>query len=497
MTKRKSYNQIEKTLNAHAAEGFTAIQAQAANFEQLYQNAKAEIIAILRRQADLGKDPLVGKQYAALLESLKKEFSVFEGDLRKAAQLGINEVSGIYYDKCVKLLKSQGYGILSESISKTYVTGMVDDAWNHIAGATKKMQADHIKMLRDLSAKAFRQASLTGETRKSISQRLYSDAVNKFNGQFKFTAKNGAVWNSDVYFDMLGRTVLHNASRSAYLNACAANKADIVRVSVSGNPCPACAQFENRLFSISGTAPGIPSLDDAIAAGLFHPNCTHTITVVPASMQRKYFNADGRPQKGLNSPGNIQTAGKEDWSKYRKENKPVAKLINTPVPEIKLTQRLKKLEQEAVRYYTTNEGYEKINNAFRNKLLGINVSPEIEEKISYINSAIQKSKILEPVTVYRGLNNDILRKQLENGEKFIPIQHTQSTSLNKKKAIGFSKGNILLKTELQRSHKGLPLKEHSKYPNEEEILLPPTGQFTVTNVYYDKGLLIAEVDYEP
>jgi hypothetical protein len=130
--------------------------------------------------------------------------------------------------------------------------------------------------------------------------------------------KAGRKWDSKSYFDMLGRTVLMNASRASYMDACAAEGDDVVRVTVSGNPCPACASYENTLLSISGATPGLVTVDEAIADGLMHPNCTHSLVAVPPAMMVKY-DENGRPNTGLNSPDNIQVDNAETQKEYRQE----------------------------------------------------------------------------------------------------------------------------------------------------------------------------------
>ena len=47
-----------------------------------------------------------------------------------------------------------------------------------------------------------------------------------------------------------------------------------------GGDCDACARWEGRLVSITGATKGLPTLADAEADGLFHPNCVHRIEYV-------------------------------------------------------------------------------------------------------------------------------------------------------------------------------------------------------------------------
>lgn len=71
-----------------------------------------------------------------------------------------------------------------------------------------------------------------------------------------------------------------NAGRAAYDEQCAEDGYDIVELSVSGNSCEECAKWEGQIFSLTGATEGIPTKQDLIDAGVFHPNCTHRYTVV-------------------------------------------------------------------------------------------------------------------------------------------------------------------------------------------------------------------------
>ena len=115
---------------------------------------------------------------------------------------------------------------------------------------------------------------------------------------FKFVDAGNRVWDSKAYCEMLARTTLLNTSRQEYLNTCAENGADVVCVTVSGHCCDKCAVWENRLLSISGTTKGLPTVDDAMAAGLFHPNCTHSLSEVDDYTREEEYNPDGTPKNG-------------------------------------------------------------------------------------------------------------------------------------------------------------------------------------------------------
>ena len=84
------------------------------------------------------------------------------------------------------------------------------------------------------------------------------------------------------YFNTLARTELMNAARASYDDKVTEEGFDVMKLTTSGHCCDACARFEGELFSLTGATKGLPSKEDLIEAGVFHPNCTHSYSLVPA-----------------------------------------------------------------------------------------------------------------------------------------------------------------------------------------------------------------------
>ena len=81
-------------------------------------------------------------------------------------------------------------------------------------------------------------------------------------------------------------------------------------------------QKKRDFASISGATEGLPTVSQATAAGLCHPNCTHSFVAVGEFAQQEDFNADGRPKEGVNSPGREEKDNPEAWKRYRNSLKP-------------------------------------------------------------------------------------------------------------------------------------------------------------------------------
>ncbi len=327
-------NAIQNRLKSHA-QGMKWIHAQAAEFDKIYEAARESIMNVIVKHSQKFSAPYSGKYLVALNEKLQDAFKEFEATLRDKMKYSVPYVAQSYYFMALYDLKLNPNDVTA-SLNRKRINYFLDDSYNHIAGMTQKMQAQEILRLRNLSAKVFREVSLTGKTRKEVSKALMTEAAKITD--FQFIDRAGKLWDSKTYFNMLGRTVLLNCSRSTYLDTCAQNNRDVVRVTVSGNPCPDCAVWENRLLSISGKTPGLSTVDYATSKGLFHPNCTHSLVAVPyggltAGGVDKKYHSDGRPRKGLNSPQNIQTNTAADWKKYRTAQA-ISKRKHGPMAEI-------------------------------------------------------------------------------------------------------------------------------------------------------------------
>lgn len=95
-------------------------------------------------------------------------------------------------------------------------------------------------------------------------------------------------------------------SRQNFIKKALEDGNDLAIVSIGGKGCADCEAWENRVISISGKTKGIPTLQQAINAGLFHPGCRHSL--MPCNkwiLERYYIKCGGKwgysPKTGPNS----------------------------------------------------------------------------------------------------------------------------------------------------------------------------------------------------
>ena len=174
---------------------------------------------------------------------------------------------------------------------------------------------------------------------KSKKQALQS-ALNKFadKGLTGFIDKANKHWDLATYTEMAIRTGSMNAHRQGSIDRNQDQGNDLMIVSSHGITCPFCAPYEGQVISISGNTPGYPSLDQAIADGLFHPNCKHVMTgYIPGLTVVKPQFADYKPDQY--DVTQQQRANERQIRKWKKRS------------NVAITDDAKKLSGDKVRFY--------------------------------------------------------------------------------------------------------------------------------------------------
>lgn len=90
---------------------------------------------------------------------------------------------------------------------------------------------------------------------------------------------SGKYWDATAYARMEARTATHDSLRVARRSRYLQNGVDVVVVTSTGTTHDVCAVWEGQRLSLTGGTPGLPTPEDARAAGLWHPNCQHSYVV--------------------------------------------------------------------------------------------------------------------------------------------------------------------------------------------------------------------------
>lgn len=123
-----------------------------------------------------------------------------------------------------------------------------------------------------------------GMVQKEIKQ-LFQKVFGDFNF-IEVTTKTGKIINYQPapYFKMVARTEMRKVQTESTLNSCNQYGCDLVQVSTHDDPCPICAEYEGRIYSISGNDKQYEPLPGDLMP--IHPNCEHGLNPVTRAYLR-------------------------------------------------------------------------------------------------------------------------------------------------------------------------------------------------------------------
>jgi hypothetical protein len=177
-------------------------------------------------------------------------------------------------------------------------------AYHNLEGTSLQILRVSQDLYRDIAIQAgenmFKEADFF--TRRAISQSMLDDFAKR--GVQSVIYKNGRRVSIDSYTEMVGRTMSGRAAIQGSLNRYEEYGYDLVRVSSHFRACELCTPWEGKVLSQSGESKKYRSLNDAVMAGLFHPNCAHDINpYFPGISGKLETRVDPAEQRLINEHG--------------------------------------------------------------------------------------------------------------------------------------------------------------------------------------------------
>lgn len=156
-----------------------------------------------------------------------------------------------------------------------HVQRLILDANGIIKGASLQILRESTDAYRAIVADSTSMILTGVEGPREAAQRALNSFAAK--GITGFTDKAGKKWEMASYVEMAVRTTSQRAALQGHIDRSTEIGHDLMIVSHFGRTCPKCAPWEGVPLSISGNTPGYATLEQAKAAGLFHPRCKHTL----------------------------------------------------------------------------------------------------------------------------------------------------------------------------------------------------------------------------
>lgn len=187
--------------------------------------------------------------------------------------------------------RQQGFDVkLSEKRAKAVLDSVQKAGGDGMAATmTRAMASNVTSALRNAVVAAFNENALAGGTARDLSKiiRQKWEAALRDPASTTFVDRAGRSWDTDTYLMMNIRTNAMKVFNESIQAQAVEGGDDLVRVTSGGDPdCRLCFPWEGRILSVTGKTKGLPTVDQAEAAGLFHPNCTHHLLPVDEEFAR-------------------------------------------------------------------------------------------------------------------------------------------------------------------------------------------------------------------
>lgn len=151
------------------------------------------------------------------------------------------------------------------------------------------------------------------DLRKAVEEALQTFAEKGVTG---FTDRANRNWGLAEYSEMAMRTAMQRANLLSTIDAMLRSGQDLCYVNRHMGSCPMCMHWEGVLISLTGRTPGYITLQQAMAGGLFHPNCAHILLVYIQGVSRLDI---GRP-KDISDLENRKLYLKRQQQRYLERN---------------------------------------------------------------------------------------------------------------------------------------------------------------------------------
>lgn len=247
--------------------------------QALYGDAESKMLEKVARRTLRGVvTPGFSEEKLNDIQELRKEISAITGSVASLSKRKVSDgILKAYVTGVHSASKDAGLAITAMTgLVPQHVQRMILETNALIDGTSFQILRSTQDVYRQVISEATTGLLIGVDSRVQAAQ----DALNKFaaKGITGFVDKAGRHWDLGSYVDMAVRTTSSRAALQGHIDRQLDIGNDLIRVSSIGATCPICEPWQGKVLSIEGKTPGYPTLSDAKAAKLFHPNCKHTIT---------------------------------------------------------------------------------------------------------------------------------------------------------------------------------------------------------------------------
>ncbi|MFB7908122.1 phage minor capsid protein [Kitasatospora sp. NPDC056076] len=270
----------------------------------IYQDAEDALLSILARALAAGiESPRWAELKLAAIGNVRAAVDEVVRGLQHDADGAIGRAVHEAYRRGGQAAAAE-LGALPEGLRHAAAQGLpnaaaVDRLANQALDSTRPIYRRILRAITDAYQAIVQRVSgsvlLGSLTRRQAAQRALDQLASR--GITGFTDRAGRNWDMASYAEMAVRSVTGRAAIQGHVDQLQAASRELVIVSSAPLECPLCAPWEGEVLSIGGPSGSrtlhaehaiqdgkqveihvAGSLEEARAAGLFHPNCRHSVS---------------------------------------------------------------------------------------------------------------------------------------------------------------------------------------------------------------------------
>ncbi len=245
---------------------------ETARLFEFYSKAEMEILEIINRGLLRGDDltylqTMLQNVRAILNDILDGSRTWCEEAIPRVYIEGLKNADAMLNDAGVTL--KAGFG----AIHQQAVQVLAENTYQRFEDVVQVIGRQVNDIYRELALENVRGTVVGYDTWKQTAQRFREQLAER--GVTGFKDRSGRMWNMRTYTEMVARTTTMEAHLQGTANRLVEQGHDLIKVSTHRGACPLCVPWQGKVLSITGKTKGYPTLEEAKAAGLFHPNCRH------------------------------------------------------------------------------------------------------------------------------------------------------------------------------------------------------------------------------
>lgn len=253
---------------------------------KFYEQAEREILDQLNRALLRGNKTEYLEQMKRNIEAILQQLR--EGNrtwcteaIPRVYSMGLNNADAMLKD--IGATVKAGFGAIHQQAAQV----LAENAYQRFEDVVQVIGRQVDDIYRELALENVRGTVVGYDTWKQTARRYREQLAER--GVTGFKDRTGRMWNMRTYTEMVARTTTMEAHLQGTANRLVEQGHDLIKVSTHRGACKLCQPWQGKILSITGRTPGYPTLEEAKAAGLFHPNCYSNDTEVYTDKGWRFF----------------------------------------------------------------------------------------------------------------------------------------------------------------------------------------------------------------